>query len=205
MMNYAAAYETALARFRETPLADVARYSGYPLEDNRLRVSFLGQEYWVEHPSGKFSPEPAAAGELPIFAQILILHYLTNVREVVQTGRLISYKELPGGAIYIQPFANRSIRPLVETFGADPGRMAEAAKAIGGRSVKHGDAAAVVPVFPKVPVTLVIWGADEEFPASGNILFDASASEVLPTEDYAVLAGLVVGTLKGLAANGPKS
>lgn len=198
-MNYTAAYEAALKKFRETSLEEIAEFSGYPIEGNKIKVELLGQQFEVEHPSGNFSPEPALEGELPVFARILVLHYLVNRLPAVQTGQLISYKELPGGNIYIQPFTNRAIRPLVSTFGANPENLVKIASQIGGEPVKLGDAAVILKVFPKIPVTLVIWGADDEFPASGNILFDSSAGSILHTEDYAVLASFVAMTLKKLA------
>ena len=136
---------------------------------------------------------------MPIFAQILVLHYLTNTTTRPEEGRLITYKELPGGNIYIQPFTNRAIRPLVQLFGNRAERLVEVAGKIGGSAVKHGDAAVCIPVFPRIPVTLVVWAGDDEFPSSGNILFDASAPAFLHTEDYAVLASFVVGTLKRLS------
>lgn len=195
-MNYTAAYEKSVARFQEMPLAEIEHFSGYAVQGNRIEVNFLGQRYKVEYPSAKFEPEPQADGELPIFARILILHYLCNQTEKSVTDQLISFKELPGGSIYNQPFSNRAIRPMVEHFGEQPERLLEAAQNIGGKPVKLGDVAVTLNVFPKIPVTLVLWQADEEFPASGNILFDRSASEFLPTEDYAVLAGFVVMALK---------
>lgn len=201
MMNYTAAHTKALEMFRTQAPEEMARYSGYELKDNRFQVRFLGQEFEVEYPSGKFSPEPSPEGELPIFAQILVLHYLANTKPVSEQGRLITYKELPGGNIYIQPFTNRAIRPLIQQFGENPAGLIEAAAKIGGEPVRQGDAAVLVRAFPRVPVTMVIWGGDDEFPASGNILFDASAGEVLHTEDFAVLASFVVATMKRLALN----
>ena len=195
-MNYTAAYEKSVAHFQEMSLAEIEHFSGYTVKGDQIEVDFLGQRFKVEYPSAKFEPEPQADGELPIFARILILHYLCNQAEKSVTGQLISFKELPGGGIYNQPFSNRAIRPMVEHFGEHPERLLEAAQNIGGIPVKLGDAAVTLNVYPKILVTLVLWRADEEFPASGNILFDRSASEFLPTEDYAVLASFVVMALK---------
>lgn len=199
MMNYTFAHQAALAKFQAASLDEMARYCGYPVEGNLFHVNFLGQQFTVEYPSGKFDPEPAPDGELPIFAQILVLHYLADCQGTAEQGKLISYKELPGGSIYIQPFTNRAINPLVRIFGAKPERLLEVSAQLGGKPVRLGDAAVIIPVFPHIPVTLVLWEGDDEFPPSGNILFDASAPAILPTEDYAVLAGFVVATLKKLA------
>jgi len=198
-MNYTAAYDAALEKFRNTTLEEIAEFSGYLIEGNKIKVEFLGQQFEVEYPSGNFSPEPTLEGELPVFARILVLHYLVNRSPAVQTGQLISYKELPGGNIYIQPFTNRAIRPLVNAFGGHPENLVKVASRIGGEAVKLGDAAVVLKVFPKIPVTLVVWGGDDEFPASGNILFDSSAGTILHTEDYAVLASFVAQTLRKVA------
>jgi hypothetical protein len=46
-----------------------------------------------------------------------------------------------------------------------------------------------------VPVTLVLWGGDEEFPARGNILFDDTISGYLSTYDITVLCDAIVWRL----------
>lgn len=199
MMNYTAAHNTALEKFRSGVPEEMAQASGYPLKDNLFEINFLGQAFTVKYPTGRFDPEPNLEGELPIFAQILVLHYLSSKSMAQNEGKLISYKEIPGGSIYIQPFTNRAIRPLVKLFGDNPQRLLEVAARVGGKAISHGDASVTIDVFPRIPVTLVLWAGDDEFPASGNILFDASAAQILPAEDYAVLAGFVVATLKRLA------
>lgn len=197
-MNYSAAYEVALERFRKATLEGISEYSGYTIDGNIIKIEFLGQRFGVEYPSGQFYPESTLNEEIPVPTQILILHYLVNRSPAIQMGQLISYKELPGGSIYIQPFTNRAINPLVKTFGSQPENLVKVAGTLGGEKVSLGDAAVVLNVFPKIPITLVIWEADDEFPASGNILFDHSAGSILPSEDYAVLASLVVFTLRKL-------
>lgn len=202
MVNYTAAHQVALEKFRASSLVDMARCSGYPLEGNTLSIDFLGGHYIVDYPSGNFKPVSSSVeDELPVFTQILILHYLTNLNEVVETGTLISFKELPGGSIYIQPFTHRAIDPLVKAFGANPDRLSEVVAYLGGQANGLGDVGVTLKVFPHVSVTLVLWRADDEFPASGNILFDSTASSIFPTEDYAVLASAVVFGLKRISVS----
>jgi hypothetical protein len=43
-----------------------------------------------------------------------------------------------------------------------------------------------------VPLQLVLYVGDEEFPAEANILFDHSVGEILSPEDIAWLAGMLV-------------
>ena len=201
MADLSMAHEVALKKFRACSLEDMARCSGYPSDGNALAIDLLGAHYKVEYPDGNFAPVANSEGELPLSTQILILHYLANPAETLDTGKLISYKELPGGAIYIKPFSGRSIDPMVRIFGSNPDRLLEVVTNLGGHSNGLGDVGVTLRVFPRIPVTLILWRADDEFPASGNILFDASAAAILPTEDYAVLASMVVFSLKKIMAS----
>jgi hypothetical protein len=111
-------------------------------------------------------------------------------------GEKISFKELPDGFIYNAPFSQRVIRPLVAAFGSEPQLLLQAGMGLGGTAVPFGDAAVEVPALPRVPLTFIIWGGDEEFPASGGVLFDATVSGYLSTEDCVVLAQAGVSALR---------
>ena len=58
--------------------------------------------------------------------------------------------------------------------------------------------------FPRVPITLVLWRGDDEFPPDGNILFDRSISDYLTTEDVNVLCETIAWTLVKSARAGDK-
>ncbi|AEG14800.1 DUF3786 domain-containing protein [Desulfofundulus sp. TPOSR] len=169
----------------------------YRPETAEFIVPFLGSHYLVKYPGGEVI-DAAGGPEVPKEVQITLLHYLAKASPAQVEGRLISFQELPGGFIYVGPFNNRAVRPLVGIFGGKPELLVRAAEMLGGRRVEIGDVAVSVPVLPKVPITFVLWLGDEEFPPSGNVLFDASASRHLPTEDYALLPGLVLGKMRRL-------
>lgn len=120
--------------------------------------------------------------------QILILHYLNGVKDIPFENKLISFKEIPSGEFYYPAFARRSIEPLLKTFSAKLQAFKSIAEGLGGKPVEIGDAGIKISVFPRVPITLVLWFADAEFPPDLQILFDASITEFLSTEDIAVLS-----------------
>lgn len=198
-MNYSVAHSVALERFQKGSIEEMIHFSGYEADEQGINIDFMGQKFSLEHPGGVFKAKPGAREELPLFVQILILHYLSGNTRQAEGGKLVSYKELPGGEVYNEPFINRSIRPLVHSFGQTPEKMLKAAQHIGGKKNTLGDVSVTINVFPKVPVTLVLWKGDEEFPPAGTILFDESISQILHIEDCAVLASAVVSCLKVLA------
>lgn len=161
-------------------------------EKNSYILPYLNRKYFVNHSNGEVSPCSAGAGEVSLHLQILFLHYLSNARGTPLQDEWITFKELPGGQIYVGPYQNRTIRPLLQHFGAQPEKLLSTALDFGGQPVDFGDQAVTFHVFPRVPLTFVLWEGDEEFPPAGNILYDASAADYLHTEDYALLPGLII-------------
>ena len=65
----------------------------------------------------------------------------------------------------------------------------------GVERLSFGDASFSFRLLPRVWLAVVLHLADDEFPASANVLFDAAVSHYLPTEDLAVLGGILTGRL----------
>jgi hypothetical protein len=65
--------------------------------------------------------------------------------------------------------------------------------------IETGDAGFEFHVFPKVPMQMILWVGDDEFPPEANILFDQTIGELLSPEDVAWLAGMVVYRLIALS------
>lgn len=166
----------------------------YETETGRFMVPLLGENYLVQYPAGEvfYQNRREAA---PLIVSILILHYLVRASGVELSGDWISFKELQGGAIYIEPFKHRAIIPFTRRFGDRPQDFARAAEKLGAQKTSHGNIAYVIPALPRVPLLYILWLGDDEFPASGNILFDRYANAYLHTEDYAMLGGMTVASL----------
>ncbi len=170
--------------------------AGYKRVDSKeiITVEFLNQAYQVTLPDIDISLVGGGA-EVPTSDKILILHYLTLASGVPLSNKPIAFQELPEGAGYMRTFSKRSIEPLVKHFGGEPERLVEVAKRLGGRKADYGDAAVTINGFKLVPVTLVLWGGDEEFPPRGNILFDSTIPEYLSTYDITVLCDAIIWRL----------
>jgi len=195
LINLEPALRSALTRYAGRAPAEMARASGALFEpaNGCFVMPFMGTEYRIGFPDGRFTPS------LPVQASILCLHYLTGATGAPLTGRWVSFRELPGGDIYTGPFAKRILRPLVDSFARRPDALSRAAVRLGGSLEEFGDVAVRIPVFPRLPLTYVLWLGDEEFEASGTVLFDESARDHLSTEDLVVAAGEGLAKLRDLA------
>ncbi len=171
-----------------------------PQGKKMMVMNFLNKEITIMWPDLVLSFKDSNE-ELPIQNQILLLHYLDGVRTGSQLkGEWIAFQDVPDGRFYLDAFLKRAKDPLVKTFGHNPELMVEmATEALGAEPYEYGDFSVVVKAFPLVPVALIIWRGDEEFPPEGNILFDRSISDILSAEDIAWLAGMIVYPLIGMA------
>jgi len=161
---------------------------------NEIIINYLNQSYHIMLPDAKILLKNSDI-EAPLRDKILILHYFTGAKGTSATGKLIAYKQLPGGISYFPAFSHRAIAPLVKNFGKSPELLRKAAVKLGGREADYGDIAVTVSAFDRVPITLVLWRGDEELAPNGNILFDANISDYLSTEDVTVLCETIIWKL----------
>jgi hypothetical protein len=197
--NYARARREAVNVWAERhPGAQAARCGARVLEGGEGRavvgLRFLGRDIRVAWPDGRVS-DAETGDELPLWEQVIVLHYLSGTGEVPVGGKWIGFAQVPGAAFYAPAFQQRTNVPLAQTFGDDPKRLLEAGRPLDAETYDLGDAALIVQVLPKLPMAVVIHGGDEEFPADAKLLYDMTVSDYLDLEDIAVLGGLLVGRL----------
>lgn len=179
-------------------LADQAK-GEFTLENGNplVTIKFLGRNlgiYWPEIDMC-FLPEKE---EVQLQQKVLVAHYLNGLRQIRPEGEWISFQEVPDGRFYMDAFQRRAKVPLVKAFGDRPELLRELAKTLyGAVAGNQGDVSVIVEALPHVPIMLILWKGDEEFPPDGSILFDRTIVELLSAEDIAWLSGMVVYPLVG--------
>lgn len=203
---YELSYKLACEQLARIPdIEEQCRKSGAEYQVTSAKkaviIQYLNRPYQISIPDGDISL--ADSGEAVLIRdKLLILHYFNRARGTPPTNRLIAFQELPEGTIYFPTFSKRTIKPLLDSFGKEPVRLLEFGENLGGRKVDYGDAAVSISALPRVPITIVLWRGDDEFPPHGNVLFDANITDYLPTEDITVLSETIVWKLVRLARGG---
>jgi hypothetical protein len=170
-------------------------------EESAVVVDHLNRSYKINIPEGEVSLVGSDEA-VPIRDKILILHYFIHARGTPLTGNIITYKELHDGINYYPTFFKRAIDPIVTNFKDKPEKLFEIARALGGRRSDFGDTAVTINAFPYVPLTIVLWQGDDEFPPDGNIMFDSTIADYLPTEDITIVCENIAWTLVRLLKTG---
>ena len=195
--DYREAFRLACQELATVNLHRICSLSGAVCVEDKngnpaIRVSFLNQEHVIQ-----IEPEVDVVlqhnGEpVPIPEKILILHYLLRARGESLQRNLITFRQVPEGPFYYPAFVQRTLDPLARTFGANPQQLFDCGFELGAVPDELGDASITLKSLPRIPVTIVVWGGDDELPPQANILFDQSIVSYLSTEDIAVLSSMIV-------------
>ncbi len=160
------------------------------------RVPSFGRLFSV-HPGERRVASLQPEGEVlarrqGLFFPLTLLWYLVRATGDRPGGTLVNPARLPGGDLFAKGTHVLPLDGLATEYAARPEAFLAAGAALGGEPRPHGDAAVELPALPKVPVTLILWTADDEFPARADLLFDATAPRHLPTDVLWALATLSV-------------
>jgi len=199
--DYRKSFDLSAEALASRDWADVARLAG---AQAAAGASHLTLAYYGRPVKVSAAPISVAATdhgpELPLAEQALILHYLQRADGAPQSGQWITFREVEAGEFYWPAFVKRAKAPLVGFFGSRPELLAELAVLVGGEGpAQAGDFGVIVRALPRVPIQLVLWAGDEEFPPEGNLLFDSSVGHYLSTEDIALAAGLPIYKMMALS------
>jgi len=187
-------------------IADIenqCRKSGaqYIESEKSVVIDYLYETYRITVTNGNVS-HTVGENEVPMRDKILILHYFLQAKGTPLTNTLITYKELHDGINYYPTFFKRAIQVIVNQFGKESYRLLDVAETLGGHKADYGDIAVTINAFKYVPITIALWQGDEEFPPDGNIMFDSTIADYLPTEDITILCEIIAWKLVRLLKTG---
>ena len=168
----------------------------YRLRDSQpeIIIQYLNRPYLLTVFDAKVALMDSVE-EVPLRDRILILHYFISAKGTPAANKSITFRELPEGSVYFPTFARRTVKPLLDRFAKEPHLLIEVGEKLGGRKADYGDTAVTINAFSRVPITIILWQGDDELSAQGNILFDATIADYLPTEDITVLCEVITWKL----------
>jgi hypothetical protein len=142
-----------------------------------LMKSF-GMDIYID-PAKQLIRSDAPEGDLLLeklgyFSKLSILWYITTVRDIPLSGKLVQPVNLKGGQIFFRGTHVLPVDKLAMRYGSDKAGFVKRGMALGGEQAHYGDAAIKLFPFPRIPVVIILWMEDEEFPPRVDLLFDSS-------------------------------
>ncbi|MCD8014176.1 MAG: DUF3786 domain-containing protein [Lachnospiraceae bacterium] len=161
--------------------AGIAQDAGvtYDAGSNCFRLSSLGKMYTLTY------PDYALLEETDQWHYLTMLHYMNLADGMELSGELCALGDMPDGLVRGANF-DRTASAAIEKFAAGHSEteIGNILREMGGEIISgKADLSVRVPYLPRVPLTINIWFADEEFPPSARLLADRSIGHYLTIED----------------------
>lgn len=156
----------SLARYEETS-------AGY-------KLPILGHDYIIipkDQIIRQVGAPPSSSPEY--YLQVSTINYLIRAQDIPLSHEWVNEKQFPQGPFFFRGPHQMPVRDLERAFGQDLDSFSRSCLACGGREVEEGDLTYELPMFPRIPVRLILWQADDEFPARVSFLFDKTADRHL--------------------------
>ena len=178
---------------------EIVRNTGavYDAGMDRYQITVWQNTYAV---SPALETVEAIEGSVPArsdYMALFIVHYLLGSVSLPLSGTWVSEKDIPGGAAFFRGPHTLPTDRIARAFGDDPDRFSKACADLNGQPLDMADRAFVFHITPDIPVSVLFWQADEDFPAEAKLLFDRSISQRLALDIVYALAVMVCHTLAG--------
>jgi hypothetical protein len=166
--------------------ANVSRNASAEYENGVYLLRSLGMVFAVSPEERTIrGTSPAAeqvVGRLAYFFNHAALWYLVGAKDIGLTGKLLRPADLRGGHHFFKGTHELPLAKISEKFASDREGFSARAAELAGRPLGFGDASAELRPLPRVPVTLILWLEDEEFPPRVDLLVDSSCEMHLPLD-----------------------
>lgn len=166
-----------------------------------FKLTLMKQQYEIEYPEfhvrcvNENGCSYHTLEEL-IPAKILVIRYLTEGKYQKAQGKLLAYRDIPWGEVYLQQFTGRCIMRLAYSYGNRLDTFSSAMEKMGALPYEKGDKGYCLEFLDGLFVYFILWAGDEEFPPSAQILFSDNFSTAFQAEDLAFVGDLSIGMMK---------
>ena len=152
----------------------------------RYACTCLGQSIHIDVPGRSLAAE-SPLGEklltrLGYFSRLTNLHYLVNARDLPLENRLVSPADLSSAQLYFRGSHVLPTDQVATAYGQKIDAFRARTRELGGQPAAFGDAAARLLPLPRIPIVVILWHGDDEFPPRLNLLFDATCKEHLAAD-----------------------
>jgi hypothetical protein len=152
--------------------------SEYNPEAQSYRLQILNRGYDISPAKRSIKPAESFQEQAPDFhLQLAALNYLIGAKDLPLIGKWTAETQFPSGPLFFRGPHKMPTHKLEKAFGRNQDGFASLSRSHGGKAVDGGDSAFEFFFFPRLPVRLILWLADEEFPARMVFLFDRSANQ----------------------------
>ena len=183
---------------KSRPPEEAAAATAAELDQGRFILPLFSRPYLVDPEHRRIQDIFQPEAQVDYNTGLVLVTHLAKATMVPPAGRMMAPGDLPGGrALLAGPHA-LPLEPITEHFGRNPEALVHRALGLGGEEIDGANAAVCLPGLPRVPMYLLLWVADEEFPAQAKFGMDANILHHLDLDGILALSHLMVQRLTEL-------
>lgn len=142
--------------------------------DKVYKMIFWGNKYSIDPTGKKIKCITNNIQNTHEYFQIFIIHYLLMKDDIKVCNEWISEKDIPGGSSFFKVSHEIPHNLISDKYGNDVLKFKNHCEQLNGSPLDMADAAYCFNITPYVPVAVLYWIGDDDFPPQSKILFDKS-------------------------------
>ncbi|WP_299976184.1 DUF3786 domain-containing protein [Desulfobacula sp.] len=158
-------------------------------------VNIWGHKYCVDLNKYEVRPEGPGLKTHHNCLYLFILYYLMKSKNIPPSGVWVSEKDIPGGAAFFRGPHTIPADLITGRFGDNIDLFKKESEKSGGIPIELADASFLFQITPTIPVAVLYWQGDEDFPSEARLLFDRTIEQHLPLDIIYALAVEICHTL----------
>ena len=177
------------------PQAVCTRLPDVAWDGECFTLRLLGRDFAIAHPA--YAIRALDGGAVPpLPTQTFLLRYLLEGKDVSWNGQWKTFREMPWGEMYIQPYTGRVLTRAAFTFGTRIDAFRKASKKMGAVKLPHGDAGYQFELVSGYQMQILVWEGDDEFPPNAQVLYSDNFETGFAPEDRVVAGDILISTIK---------
>ena len=124
------------------------------------------------------------------------MRWLLEGKQTAGSRDFLTFREMPWGELYIQPFTGRVLQRAAFSFGTRLEAFRAACTAMGGLPLQASDAGFEFTLLGNYRLRMLLWAGDDEFPPSAQLLYSANFVDGFAAEDRVVAGDLLCNEIK---------
>lgn len=190
-------FEHYVELFRNLNPEEACARTGAAFDGTAFTLRLVNAEYKITWPDYSITADRDDAFALKALpGQTFLLRWLLEGKAVPARGQFKTFREMPWGELYIQPFTGRCLTRAAFTFGTRVAQFAAAMEKLGAKKLPHGDAAYELELLPGYAMQLIVWAGDDEFPPNSQILYSDNFADSFAAEDRVVAGDILISIIK---------
>lgn len=186
-------FEYYVNLFKNIDPAEAADRTDADFDGAAFTLCMLGTKYKITWPEYSITADREDAFALKALPpQTFLLRYLIEGKKVMAKGEYKTFREMPWGELYIQPFTGRCLTRAAFTFGTKVKAFAAACEKLGAEKLPSGDAGFQLELLPGYTMQIIVWEGDEEFPPNAQILYSDNFIDGFAAEDRVVSGDMLI-------------